>query len=76
MNWNRARLTIYIVSTVGLIASLASMAGLGTYDSTTGLFDPHPFNVTAIAGLIAPVVAGFVASVANWFGWGSKDESP
>jgi uncharacterized membrane protein len=56
------RLLLYALS-VG-----ASVQGVATFDPETGTIDFAPFTIDSlITG-----VAGIVAMVALWFGWGKK----
>lgn len=69
MNWNRARLLIYLA---GLIASGLAIAGLADFDPATGNFDIHAFNAYAAAGAVSGVVTSALAGLALIRGWGSK----
>ena len=70
--WDKARLTAYIGAALAGLAFLATVAGAGTYDPSTGNFDLHPFNVYWIAGIIAGPLSSVLATLALWMGWGGK----
>ena len=65
----QARITVYIMAGLSGIAALMALLGVADYDPASGLVDIHPFNVTWIGGLVAPVAASGLATVAAWFGW-------
>jgi len=70
--WTQVRITGYIAAGLAGAAAIASALNLGTYDAVTGMFDPAPFSVPMLAGIVAPVIASGVATVAAWFRWGQK----
>lgn len=70
--WTKARLTTYIGAALAGLAFMAAVAGAGTYDPVTGMFDLHPFSVYWVAGIIAGPVASVIAAVAVALGWGRK----
>ncbi len=65
----QARITIYIMAILSGAAVLASLAGVADYDPASGMVDVHPFNITLIGGLVAPVLASVLATMAAWLGW-------
>ena len=71
--WTNIRLTAYITSGIVALATLAHLAGIATYDEATGMLDPKPFSVSLVAGVVAPVLASGLATVAAWLGWGRKE---
>lgn len=68
----QARITIYIMAILSGLAALASLAGVADYDASSGMVDVHPFSITLVGGVIAPVLASGLAAVAAWLGWGRK----
>ncbi len=72
MNLTRARLAAYIGAVLAAGAGLLHMLGLADFDFGTGLVDIAPFNIYALAGVVAGPLASAMAAVAVWFGWGSK----
>ena len=72
MNMTRARLAAYIGSALAGGAFLLSAFGYAEYDASTGLVDIAPFNVYALAAIVAGPLASAMAAIAVWFGWGAK----
>jgi hypothetical protein len=70
MNLTRARFAAYIGSALAGGAFLLSAFGYAEYDAGTGLVDIAPFNVYALAAVVAGPLASAMAAVAVWFGWG------
>jgi hypothetical protein len=70
--WTKIRITAYITSGLLGLASLMHILGIATYDAATGMLDPKPFNVPLVAGIVAPVIASGLASIAAALGWGKK----
>ena len=68
----QARITIYIMAILSGLAALASLAGVADYDAASGMVDVHPFSITLVGGVVAPVLASGLAAVAAWFGWGGR----
>ena len=68
----RVRITGYITAGMVGLATLAHLAGFAVYDAATGMIDPKPFNVYLVAGVVAPVIAAAVATVAAVLGWGKR----
>lgn len=66
---SKVRGATYAVSFATIIAGIAAMLDLGTFDAQTGMFDPAPFNVYLLAAAIPPAVASAVAYVAWALGW-------
>jgi hypothetical protein len=70
MDWSQTRFAFYVIAFFTMLASLAAMLNVGTYDSDTGMFDPHPFDVRWLALQLVGVVAPAVSAVAVRLGWG------
>lgn len=66
------RFSVYLTGALALGATLLAAFGWGTYDPATGLFDLHPIDVRAAAGMIVGAVANLVAALAVLRGWGRK----
>jgi len=71
-NLSKTRGTAYATAIVVGLASLAKFMGVADFDPATGMFDPHPFSIYLLAGLITPIPAAVLAFVALVKGWGSK----
>lgn len=65
----QARITLYIMAILSGAATLAAMAGVADYDIASGMVTIHPFNITWLGGVVAPVLASALATVAAWLGW-------
>lgn len=72
MIW-KARLTVYVVGFLGIIAAIATMFDLGTYDSAAGLFYPEPIDLKAMAGFIVAAIGNLLAFFAVIRNWKSRD---
>ena len=72
----KTRLTGYIVAALTGLATILTLLGWATFDRATGTVDISPFNVFAVAGLVAGPVASLVAALALWFGWGRGTRPP
>ena len=72
MMWTQIRITAYVTAIIAGLATLAAAFGFGSYDAATGVFDPAPFSLSMIVGLVAPIIASAVAAVAAKLGWGRK----
>lgn len=70
--WTQARRAFYAGSALAGLAFVASMMGWATYDTNTGMVDPHPFNVWTVGAVIATVAGNAMAFVATALGWGRK----
>jgi hypothetical protein len=68
----KLRLTAYIGGFFGIAATFAAAFGWGTYDHATGMFDPPPIDVKALAGFVAAGIGNAVAALALIRGWGRK----
>ena len=68
----KLRLAAYIGGFFGIAATLAAAFGWGTYDHATGMFDPPPIDVKALAGLIVTGLGNGLAALAVIRGWGRK----
>jgi hypothetical protein len=69
----KLRLTAYLGGAfIVLATTLAAVFGWGTYDHATGMFDPPPIDVKALAGWIVTGIANVVAALAVIRGWGRK----
>ena len=55
-----------------LLAGGLAMAGLGSFDPETWIFDLHPFNVREAVLTGAMMVGNALAAVAAWRGWRGK----
>jgi hypothetical protein len=73
MNYTHARFGIYIFAALGGIATVVAMAGYGTYEHDTGMFDLHPIDVRAVAAYLASIVANGLAAIAAWRRWGRTE---
>jgi len=71
-NLSKTRGTAYATGIVIGLASLAKLMGLAEFDPSTGMFDPHPFSIYVLTGLLTPVVAAGLALLAWAKGWTSK----
>ncbi len=69
---DKVRLATYIGAFLAGVAFLVSAFVLAEYDHATGYVDIAPFNVYALAAVIAPPLASGLAAIALWFGWGKK----
>lgn len=69
MNWDLTRLAVYIA---GAGAALLSLLGYADFDPATGMMDPEPFNVYAVAAAAAGGISSLVAAVAWLLGWRGK----
>jgi hypothetical protein len=69
----KIRLATYLAGFLAVLATiLAAVFGWGTYDHATGLFDPPPIDVKALAGWIVTGIANAIAALALIRGWGRK----
>jgi hypothetical protein len=66
-----ARFGIYIGA---LLAGIIAMAGYGSFDPETWIFDLHPFNVRDAVLTLTAMVGNGLAAVAAWRGWRGKGE--
>lgn len=69
----KTRGTAYATGILVGLASLLKLMGLAEFDPSTGMFDPHPFSIYVLVGLLTPVCTGFLALVALVKGWGRKE---
>jgi hypothetical protein len=66
-----ARQAVYLLGLIlGGAATWAAVAGWGTYDPSTGVFDLGPVHIPTLVGWIASVGGNALAAVALWRGWG------
>lgn len=72
MGWDKARLAVYLGGLLGTGAAVAAALGWGTYDHATGLFDPPPIDVKALAAWVVSIGGNALAAFALWRGWGRK----
>lgn len=70
MNFTNARFGVYIFAGLAGIATIVAMAGYGTYDHATGMFDLHPIDVRAVAAYLGSILANGLAAIAVWRRWG------
>jgi hypothetical protein len=68
MAW-AARFGVYIGA---LIAGSIALAGYGSFDPDTWIFDLHPFNVQDAVLTGAAMIGNGLAAVAAWRGWRGK----
>lgn len=73
MNYTYARFGVYIFSALAGLATVVAMAGYGTYDHATGMFDLHPIDVRAVAAYFGSILANGLAAVAAWRKWGRSE---
>lgn len=74
MNWNLARLLVYLAC---LGASVLAMAGFADFDPATGEFILKPINLYApgaalAAGALPGIVSSGLAAIALWRRWGQR----
>lgn len=72
-NLSKTRGTAYATGILVGLASLAKLLGVADFDPATGMFDPHPFSIYILVGLLTPIVTGVLALVALVKGWGRKE---
>lgn len=72
-NLTKTRGTAYATAILVGLASLAKLMGVADFDPTTGMFDPHPFSIYLLVGLVTPLPAAFLALLALVKGWGRKE---
>ena len=68
----KLRFAAYLSGFLGIAATLAATFGWGTYDQTTGLFDPPPIDVKGLAGFVIAGLGNVIAALAVMRGWGRK----
>lgn len=68
----KLRLATYAGGFLGIAATLAAAFGWGTYDPATGMFDPPPIDVKAVAGFLVAGIGNAIAALAVVRGWGRK----
>jgi hypothetical protein len=67
-----ARKTTYLTGALGIVGVIVAALGWADFDSTTGMIDPKPFNIYALAALLPAAASPFLAFVAVVKGWGKK----
>lgn len=72
MNWDKARLAVYIGGLLASLGFVLSALGYATYNAQTGDIDILPFNIYWLAGIIAGPVSSGLAALAIWLKWGKK----
>ena len=70
---SKTRGTAYATGILVGLASLAKLLGVADFNAATGMFDPHPFSIYILVGLLTPVVTGALALLAVVKGWGQKE---
>lgn len=65
-------MTRFVLYALGFLASIATMAGFGTYQD--GVFDLHPFNVSEAALSIVTLLSSGTAMWAWWTGKIGRDK--
>ena len=69
--WSQARLAYYVGMILAGLGVLASALGYAEFDPGTGEIDFLPFNVYALAAIIAGPLFGLVMAAADVVrGWG------
>lgn len=63
----KTRLAAYITAFLAGVGMILSAMGWATYDAATGTIDLAPFNVYAVSGIVAPVLASGMAFVVLWW---------
>ena len=71
--WDKARLTFYTATALGVVAALAAHLGYAAYDAASNTVDLGPINLNALAALIVGGIgAPALAVIALVKGWGRK----
>lgn len=70
MNLTHARLVGYLVTGLGGVGVILAGLGLAEFDAATGAIDLAPFNLYALAPLIAAPIMAIIAALAVVFKWG------
>ena len=60
--WDKARMATYVAGILATLASLAAVMGWVTFDSATGMVQPAPFSIYALANTIVMGVSSVVAA--------------
>lgn len=68
----KIRLASYLAGALAVAAMLAASLGWGTYDHATGMFDPPPIDLAALAGFAVAGISNAVAALAVVRGWGRR----